>query len=342
MKAIRLVEPGRPLELQEVRVPAVGARDVLVRVKAAGVCHSDAHYRAGKSVVRPLPLTLGHEVAGVVERAGAEVSHFKAGDRVCLHYLASCGECVYCQRGNEQFCVSGAMMGKYRDGGYAEFIVMPARSVFRLPEEIPFEQGAIMMCSSATSLHALNKARLRAGETVAVFGVGGLGLSAIQLAKVLGAREVFAVDIRAGKLALAERFGAVPVNAAQCEPVKEIGRLTGGRGVDVALELIGLPLTMRQAVQSLAIQGRAALAGITDKTFEVAPYFEVLNKEAEIIGVSDHLAQELPQLIDWARRGALDLSQVITRTLPLDAKAVNDALDRLEKFGEEGRMVITP
>jgi propanol-preferring alcohol dehydrogenase len=328
--------------LQEVSVPAVGARDVLVRVKAAGVCHSDAHYRAGKSLVRPLPLTLGHEVAGVVERAGAEVSHVKAGDRVCLHYLASCGECVYCQRGNEQFCVSGEMMGKYRDGGYAEFIVMPARSVFRLPEEIPFEQGAIMMCSSATSLHALNKARLRAGETVAVFGVGGLGLSAIQLAKVLGAREVFAVDIRLGKLALAERFGAVPVNAAECEPVAEIGRLTGGRGVDVALELIGLPLTMRQAVQSLAIQGRAALAGITDKTFEVAPYFEVLNKEAEIIGVSDHLAQELPQLIDWARRGALDLSKVITRTLPLDAKAVNDALDGLEKFGEEVRTVITP
>jgi propanol-preferring alcohol dehydrogenase len=342
MKAIRLVQPGRPLELQEVNVPAVDARDVLVRVKAAGVCHSDAHYRAGKSVVRPLPLTLGHEVAGVVERAGAEVSSFKAGDRVCLHYLASCGECVYCQRGNEQFCVSGAMMGKYRDGGYAEFIVMPARSVFRLPAEIPFEQGAIMMCSSATSLHALNKARLRAGETVAVFGVGGLGLSAIQLAKVLGARDVFAVDIRPGKLALAARFGAVPVNAAEREPVAEIGRLTSGRGVDVALELIGLPLTMRQAVQSLAIQGRAALAGITDKTFEVAPYFEVLNKEAEIIGVSDHLAQELPQLIEWARRGALDLSKVITRTLPLDAQAVNDALDGLEKFGEEGRMVITP
>jgi propanol-preferring alcohol dehydrogenase len=234
------------------------------------------------------------------------------------------------------------MMGKYRDGGYAEFVVMPARSVFRLPEEIPFEQGAIMMCSSATSLHALNKARLRAGETVAVFGVGGLGLSAIQLAKVLGAREVFAVDIRLGKLALAKRFGAVPVNAAECDPVAEIGRLTGGRGVDVALELIGLPLTMRQAVQSLAIQGRAALAGITDKTFEVAPYFEVLNKEAEIIGVSDHLAQELPQLIDWARRGALDLSQVITHTLPLDAQAVNDALDGLERFGEAGRMVITP
>jgi propanol-preferring alcohol dehydrogenase len=342
MKAIRLIQPGRALELQEVKVPAVGARDVLVRVKAAGVCHSDAHYRAGKSVVRPLPLTLGHEVAGVVERAGAEVAQFKAGDRVCLHYLASCGECPYCQRGNEQFCASGAMIGKYRDGGYAEFIVMPARSVFRLPDEVPFEQGAILMCSSATSLHAINKARLRPGESVAVFGVGGLGLSAIQLAKVFGAREVFAVDIKPGKLALAERLGAVPLNATECEPVAEIGRLTGGQGVDVALELIGLPLTMRQAVRSLAIQGRAALAGITDRTFEVAPYMELLNKEAEIIGVSDHLAQELPQLLEWARRGALDLSQVISRTLPLEAKAVNEALDSLERFGGEARMVILP
>ena len=134
----------------------------------------------------------------------------------------------------------------------------------------------------------------------------------------------------------------MPVNAAECDPVAEIGRLTGGRGVDVALELIGLPLTMRQAVRSLAIQGRAALAGITEKTFEVAPYMEVLNKEAEIIGVSDHLAQELPQLLEWARRGALDLSKVITRTLPLEAKAVNEALDGLEQFGGEARMVILP
>jgi 2-desacetyl-2-hydroxyethyl bacteriochlorophyllide A dehydrogenase len=340
MKAIRLVAPGRALELQEVPVPAVGPRDVLVRVKAAGICHSDAHYRAGRSLVRPLPLTLGHEVAGVVEQAGGEVSQFKAGDRVCLHYLASCGECDYCRRGNEQFCLSGAMMGKYRDGGYAEFVLMPARSVFRLPEEIPFELGAILMCSSATSLHALNKARLRAGETVAVFGAGGLGLSAIRLAKIFGAREVFAVDIKPRKLVFASELGAVPINAAEREPVAEILRLTGGRGVDVALELIGLPVTMRQAVQCLAIQGRAALAGITEKTFELAPYMEVLNKEAEIIGVSDHLAQELPQLLEWARTPALDLSGVITRTLPLDARVVNEALDGLERFGEHGRMVI--
>jgi len=342
MKAVRLVKPLCPLELQDCDMPSVGQRDVLMRVKAAGICHSDAHYRAGRSLVDPLPLTLGHEVAGVVERVGRRVSNFQPGDRVCLHYLATCGTCEYCQRGNEPFCVSGKMMGKFRDGGYAEFVVMPARSVLRLPEEIPFEQGAVLMCSSATSLHALNKARLRPGESVAVFGVGGLGLSAIQLAKVFGAGEVFAVDIKRKKLARAEHFGAVPVDAAVSEPVQEIVRLTKGRGVDVALELIGLPVTMRQAVGCLAIQGRAAMVGITEKTFEIASYMQVINKEAEIIGVSDHLAQELPQLLEWARRGALDLSEVITRTLPLDAKAINNALDDLERFEVDGRFVIKP
>ncbi len=340
MKAVRLIEPLHPLQLQDVVQPAPGPRDVLVRVKAAGICHSDAHYRAGRSLVRPLPLTLGHEVAGVVESVGTEVRQFQPGDRACLHYLATCGVCDYCQRGTEQFCPSGEMMGKYRDGGYAEFVVMPARSVFRLPEEIPFEQGAILMCSSATSFHALNKARIRPGESVAVFGIGGLGLSAIQLAKCFGAGDVFAVDIHPGKLARAERLGAVPVDAAGSEPVETLRSLTKGRGVDVALELIGLPLTMRQAVQCLAIGGRAALAGITEKTFEVAPYEEILNKEAEIIGVSDHLAQELPLLLEWTRRGKLDLSTAITRTLPLDAQAINGVLNELEKFGVEGRMVI--
>jgi len=342
MRAVRLVQSGRPLELQEVAVPEAGPDELLVRVKAAGICHSDAHYRAGKSRVHSLPLTLGHEVAGVVEKAGAAVRGFAPGGRVCLHYLATCGECSYCQQGSEQFCASAAMIGKHRDGGYAEFIVMPARSAFGLPQEIPFGQGAILMCSSATALHALNKARLQPGESVAVFGVGGLGFSAVQLAKALGAAEVFAVDIQPGKLKKVEDFGAVPINAADCEPVQQIRRLTGSRGVDVALELIGLPLTMQQAVRSLAIKGRAALAGITDKTFEIAPYGEILNKEAEIIGVSDHLASELPRLIEWARQGKLDLSNVVTRTVPLEADAINQTLDGLERFGEDVRIVVTP
>jgi len=340
MKAVRLVQPGRPLELHDVPIPSPGPRDVLVRVKAAGICHSDAHYRAGKSRVHPLPLTLGHEVAGVVEKIGSEVKNVKCGERVCLHYLATCGKCAYCERGNEQFCTTGQMIGKYRDGGYAEFILMPVRSVFKLPTEIPFPQGAIMMCSSATSLHALHKARLQPGETVAVFGAGGLGVSAIQLARAFGAGPVFAVDINPRKLEIASRFGAIPVNASKTDAVAAIQELTQGTGVDVALELIGLPLTMQQAVRSLAIKGRAALVGITEETFAIAPYAEIINKEAEIVGVSDHLAQEIPLLIDLVSRRKLDLSSVVTRSVSLTAKAINDTLDQLENFGDDVRVVV--
>lgn len=342
MKAVQLTTIGSPLEEKEIEVPVVGPRDVLIRVKAAGICHSDAHYRAGVSPVADLPLTLGHEVAGIVEQTGAAVSAVAEGDRVCLHYLVTCGHCAFCAAGTEQFCPTGQMVGKHRDGGYAEFIAVPERSVFRLPDEIAFEQGAILMCSSATSLHALKKARLHPGETVAIFGVGGLGVSALQLARHFGAAEVLAVDINSRKLAIAEHFGATPVNAANGDPVQQIHGLTRGRGVDVALELVGLPLTMRQAVQSLAILGRAALVGLTQQSFEVSPYSEVLNKEAEIIGVSDHLASEIPILLELARTGKLDLSQGIVRSIPLEADAVNDVLNGLEQFGDDVRVVNTP
>jgi 2-desacetyl-2-hydroxyethyl bacteriochlorophyllide A dehydrogenase len=342
MKAVRLVEVGQPLRMQEVPLPAVGDKDVLVRVKAAGICHSDVHYRAGTSPAGPLPLTLGHEVAGIVEEPGPQVTNVKAGDRVCIHYLATCGDCYYCSMGSEQFCVEGSMIGKHRDGGYAEYIVMPARSVVPLPDEMPFEQGAALMCSSSTSFHALRKSRLESGETVAVFGIGGLGMSAIQIARAFGALEVYAVDINEEKLKLAEKYGAIPVNAAQTDPVTEIQRLTRAKGVDVALELIGLPQTMRQAVQSLAVFGRAVLVGITDKPFEVDSYRGLLGKEAEIIGSSDHLLSELPSLIEFTRRGWLDLSDVVTRTIPLDADMINETLDALEQFGSDVRTVITP
>ncbi|MFN7138018.1 MAG: alcohol dehydrogenase catalytic domain-containing protein [Limisphaerales bacterium] len=341
MRSVRLVRTGAPLELQELPVPTFGTGDVLIRVQAAGICHSDAHYRAGVSPVEPLPLTLGHEVAGFVEEVGSAVAGFKEGDRVCVHYTATCGHCRYCDRGTEQFCTTGKMIGKYRDGGFAEFISVPARSVFHLPPEIPFEVGAIMMCSSATSLHALNKTRLRAGESIALFGIGGLGISALQLAQAMGAGKVYAVDINPRKLDLAKRYGAIPVDAAAADPVQQIKDATGGRGVDVAIELIGLPLTMKQAVQSLGIMGRAGLVGLTQKTFEVAPYSEVLNKEAEIIGVSDHLASEIPLLLEFAATGKLRLADLI-KTVPLDANAINQTLDALEKFGDTVRTVILP
>jgi 2-desacetyl-2-hydroxyethyl bacteriochlorophyllide A dehydrogenase len=341
MKAVRLVHPKQPLRMQELPGPEVGPRDVLIKVMAAGICHSDAHYRAGISRVSPLPRTLGHEIAGVVAKCGSEVSRLHPGSRVCVHYMATCGDCEYCHRGFEQFCTSGKMIGKHRDGGYAEYVCVPARSAFLLPSDISWEHGAIMMCSSATSLHALNKARLKAGESMAVFGAGGLGMSAIQLARAMGAQQVFAVDPSEHKRGLAERLGAIPIDAAG-DPVEEIRNRTGGRGVDVALELVGFPQVMRQALCSLAVFGRLAIAGITDRPFEVDSYSELIGKETEILGVSDHLAQEIPQLMDFILRGKLRLSEIVTQAVPLDDEAINGVLDSLTDFAGPVRVVITP
>jgi 2-desacetyl-2-hydroxyethyl bacteriochlorophyllide A dehydrogenase len=342
MKSVRLTQIGQPLEMQDIPIPSLSNREVLVRVQASGMCHSDAHYRAGISPVGFVPITLGHEVAGIVERIGSHVHTTSVGDRVCVHYMATCGACAYCQAGQEQFCASGQMIGKHRDGGYAEYIAVSAQSLVPLPEEISFEHGAIMMCSSATSFHALRKARLKPGEHVAVFGIGGLGMSAIQLARTFGAMDVYAVDINAARLALAEQLGAIPIDARKDDPVAELLHLTNGRGVDVALELIGLPLTMEQAVRCLAVLGRAILVGISDRPFQVNSYTEVLGKEAEIIGSSDHLISELPILLEFARRGRLDLSRVVTQMVPLEAGPINKALDSLAQFGEGVRTVIVP
>ena len=342
MKAVRMVQVGRPLQMQEIPVPVIAEGDILVRVRAAGICHSDAHYRAGRSPVRPLPMTLGHEVAGVVEQIGAQVASVKVGDRVCLHYNITCGDCYYCSTGNEQFCGKGLMLGHYTNGGYAEYIAVPARNAIPLPDEIPFEQGATLMCASATAFHALRKSKLEAGETAAIFGVGGLGMSAVQLARAFGALDVFAVDINEDKLELAEQYGAIPINARHLEPVSEIRRRTKGAGVDVALELIGLSQTMRQAVQCLGIMGRAVIAGIGDRPLEIDTYRELLGNEAEVIGSNDHLLQELPVLVEMARRKVLDTSRVVTRTVPLEADAINQALDALERFSRDVRTVVVP
>lgn len=342
MKAVRFIGVNQPLQMQEIPIPEIGARDVLVKVKAAGVCHSDAHYRAGISPVDPVPLTLGHEVAGVVERIGADVSNLKPGDRVCLHYNLSCGDCYHCTTGNDQFCEKALMIGHYTNGGYAEYIAVPSRNAIPLPDEIPFEQGATLMCASATAFHALRKSRLKGGETVAIFGAGGLGQSAVQLAKAFGAVEVFAVDINADKLNLAAQYDAIPVNAKETDPVAEIKRLTNGKGVDVAIEMIGLSKTMKQALQIAGVMGRVVIVGLSNQPLEIQTYTELLGREVELIGSNDHHLQELPILLDLARRGVLDTSQIVTRTIPLQAEAVNKTLDDLERFGGGIRTVIVP
>src|SRR5688500_19834103 len=191
-RAVRLEAPGRKLVDATLDAPAPGAGELLVRVRAAGICHSDAHYREGISRTNH-PLTLGHEVAGVVESVGSGVATHRAGDRVCLHYLVTCGTCRDCRAGREQFCPTGQMIGKDRDGGYADLIRVPAGNAHPLPDFVPFEQGAILMCSSATALLALRKARVCAGDTVSVLGICGLRVSANLLDRELVVSEVYEV-----------------------------------------------------------------------------------------------------------------------------------------------------
>jgi 2-desacetyl-2-hydroxyethyl bacteriochlorophyllide A dehydrogenase len=340
MRAVRLTQVGKPLQEAEVDLPEIGASDVLVRVAACGICHSDEHYRAGISRMDRLPVTLGHEIAGWIEKAGADIKHVTRGDRVCVHYLAHCGSCEFCVRGLEQFCGSGQMIGKHRDGGYAEFIKVPGRNVFALPDEIPFEIGAIMMCSSATALHALNKARFKAGDSITIFGFGGLGFSAFQLARAFDCKDVYVVEINPAKLVSAASMGAIAIDARSADPVEQIKEATAGTGVDVALELIGSAKTMRQAVLCLGPLGRAALVGLTAETMSILPYTELINKEAEIIGVSDHLAAELPTLIEFARSGKLRFPSDTLRFVDLDAEQINASLDGLQNSIDHIRTVI--
>ena len=309
---------------------------------AAGICHSDAHYRGGISKIDHLPLTLGHEVAGCVEQVGSDVTNVLPRDRVCVHYLVHCGTCEFCARGLEQFCRSGQMIGKHRDGGYAEFIKVPARNAFTLPDEISFEVGAVMMCSSATALHALKKARLKPGESLAIFGFGGLGFSALQLARVFECGDVYVVDINPAKLRSAVRMGAIAIDAKAADPVAQIKRATAGRGVDVAVELIGSAKTMRAALLCLAPLGRAAVVGLTSESMSLHPYSELINKEAEIIGVSDHLAAELPALIEFARSGKIRFPPETTHVVDLDAAQINAALGALQNSIDHVRTVIVP
>ena len=342
MKAIRFVGADQPLQMQEIPIPEIGRSGILVRVKAAGICHSDVHYRAGISPVKPVPLTLGHEVAGIVEKIGSHVTNVRVGDRVCLHYNIACGNCHHCQTGNDQFCEKVLMIGHYANGGYAEYIAVPARNAVHLPDEIPFEQGATLMCASATAFHSLRKSRVKPGETVAVFGAGGLGQSAIQLARAFGAITVYAIDINEEKLNLATHYGAIPINAQRVAVVEEIKKLTKGKGVDVAIEMIGLPQTMKQAVQSAGVMARVVIVGLSNKPLEINTYNDLIGRELELIGSNDHHLHELPLLIEMARKKILDTSRIVTRAVPLEANAVNATLDALEKFSGGVRTVIVP
>jgi 2-desacetyl-2-hydroxyethyl bacteriochlorophyllide A dehydrogenase len=338
VKAIRLFAPNEPLRAADVPAPVPADDEIVVRVAAAGICHTDAHYRAGFTQLR-LPLTLGHEIAGVVARKGARVDGLAEGDRVALHYLRFCGTCRRCVEHGEQFCETGGMLGNNYDGGYAKEVVVPAANAVRIPENVPFAHAAVMMCSTATAYHALRLAAPVANKTVAILGFGGLGISALMLARALGAAQVLAVDVVDEKLALARSMGATPVRSNE-DLTQSILDATGGRGADIALDLAGRADVSARAVRALVPGGTLVLVALSDAPLAVNPYRDLLARERRIIGCSDHTRAELDELMHLADTKAIDMSAAISETVPFDAAAINAVLDKLDRGTPTLRSVI--
>jgi propanol-preferring alcohol dehydrogenase len=327
MRAVRIVAPNAPL--REATLPHLppARGEVQIEVHACGICHSDGHYRAGFGNIE-LPRTPGHEIAGIVRETGAEVAGIREGDRVAVHYLRSCGECQACRQWGEQFCERGEMIGKHCDGGYAELINVPAANAIPVPPNVPLEIAALMMCSTATAYHALRVARMREGDRLALLGFGGLGVSALEVARALGAAEVAVVDVVPEKLQLAEARGA---RAARIDELQ---------GFDIAVDFTGRPEVSTAALRALAPGGRLVVVALSEAPITINPYRDLLGKERSIIGCSDHLRGELFELMELAAAGRIDLTHAISNRVPLEAKAIDAVLHELEKGTSALRNVI--
>jgi propanol-preferring alcohol dehydrogenase len=339
MKAFRWYgEPGR-LKLEDTPIPSVGQNDVLVRVKAAGICGSDLHFKHARVKVDPhsllahrLPWTLGHEIAGLVDKVGTNVKGLAEGDRVSVNYKLSDGNCKYCNRGLDNLCVNGgALGGGGGDGGYAEYVLVPARNALILPKEIPMDQGAIVACAVATSYHAVKIAgRINPGDSVAVLGVGGVGMHAVEWASVLGASKVMAVDIVEDKLRVARQFGATDtINARSEDPVKAILNMTNGEGVDIALDCAGVKaVSFERAVASTAKAGRTVVVAnvFENVSFDVR---SMLFKESMIVTSCDHTLDDHRRVMSLVASGKVDLAKSVTHKVPFEK--INEGIDMLDE-----------
>jgi 2-desacetyl-2-hydroxyethyl bacteriochlorophyllide A dehydrogenase len=340
MKAARLHRIGEELRIDSVDVPEVGPFDVIVDIRATGICHSDLNYRDGVSPVGKLPIILGHEIAGLVSKKGERVKGIEEDDRVCLHYIRSCGDCSFCRTDRENFCEEYQMIGKDIDGGFAEYIRVPASNVLKLPSAVPFEQGCILGCAVSTTYHALRRGRIRAGDTVVIYGIGGLGAHAIPLAKIFKAEKVVAVDISDEKLKLAKKLGVDEiVNAVVEDPARRIEEMTEGKLADLVLDFVGAAEVIEQEIRCVGKGGRMVLVGIGRDAIRISPYKTIIRKEMELIGVNDHLRSELGELIEIVGSGRMDLSMSITHRVHLDE--VNTGLGILEgRIGNPIRVVV--
>lgn len=338
MRAAVFYGPNQPLRVEEYPTPKPGAGEALVRVAACGVCHTDLHYLKGVPTFKKPPMILGHEISGTVAEVGSGVKEVSVGDRVLIPAILPCGKCYYCRVGRENICLNLLMVGNMVDGGYAEYIKVPAKDLIKLPGEVPLQEAAVI-ADAITSPYAavVRRAELKPGETVAVWGAtGGLGLNAVQIAAAFGGR-VIALGRREDNLKLAKELGAwETVNLKEDkEPVRTVRRLTGG-GVDVAIDCTGVPQVMEQAFESVRQGGRFIVVGYTDKPITINAG-RIMFRELEIRGVMGCRPVDYYGAVELVRSGRIKL--LVSHKLPLEQ--INEAFKLLEE-GRVTRAIVTP
>jgi D-arabinose 1-dehydrogenase-like Zn-dependent alcohol dehydrogenase len=340
MKAIRLHEtgPAENLRYEEVPRPEATAGHALVRVRAAGVCYRDIVDRRGGFPFMKRPVVPGHELSGDIVEVGGDCGDLRAGDRVVNMHRAPCGECEYCVAGQDPRCVRSAMMfGLTIDGGYAEYVLAPAKCLVKIDDAIPFEHACFLACTAGVALRGLRtRGGLRAGETVLVTGAsGGVGVHALQIVKLLGARAVAVTSSAQKEAALREHGADEVVVAPGLAFHKEVQARTGG--VHLVLDCVGAP-TLNSAIRSVRPMGRVVVAGnVTVERHAINPGYLILN-EVSLAGTSACSRAELEEVIAWVQEGRL--RPVLAEVMPL-AEAVA-AHKRLEERGVAGRLVLQP
>jgi len=319
MKALVLVEYNA-LEYTDVPDPSAGPGEVLIAVKACGICGSDVHGLDGSSGRRIPPLVMGHEAAGVIAEVGEGGTGWKPGDRVTFDSTISCGRCYFCERGATNLCDSRRVLGvsceEYRqDGAFAEYVAVPARALYRLPDGLSFERASLVEPFSV-AVHAVNRVGPRADEPALVAGAGVIGLCLVQALRAAGCRPIIAIDLQQDRLDLARRVGAdhtFTPDAADLMP--EVMRLTEGRGVEAAFEAVGITPTLQLAIQCVRKGGAVGLVGNISPTAEL-PLQAAVTRELTLYG-SCISRGEYADCLDMMSRGSLDPDPLISATAPL-------------------------
>ncbi|MCK4645909.1 MAG: zinc-binding dehydrogenase [Candidatus Aminicenantes bacterium] len=340
MKAAVFHGPKQPLKIEEVETPKIESHEILVKIAACGVCNTDMHYiDHGVPTFKKPPLILGHEPSGIVEEAGAGVKNFKVGDRVLIPPVFSCGYCANCRLGRENICFNMIMLGNHIDGAFAEYTKVPAKDCQHLPEELPLEESSIIADAISTPYHAVkNRAQVRPGDSVVVFGCGGVGINVVQVASAAGA-SVIAVDIVDNKLDMAKKLGAQhTINSSDKEDkalLKEIRTLTGG-GADIAIEAIGNPKTIELASAAVKAGGLHCQVGYTHHSVPMNAG-RLMFREIEIKGSLGCRPVDYPKIIEMVKTGKIQLEPVVTHKFKLED--IDKAFDLMRK-GESLRSII--